>query len=169
MPMDDQFGNSHDLANLRGDVAVVIFADRQGAESSRALGTRLHLLFHPSAPGQSLAERMRAPVRPLPDWPEGVRLPDVKMVAVACIGKVPGFLKSFVRSRFRSAAPDLPIWLDMTDSMREQFGVRPGVPNLIVFDTAGQECYRIAGELTEGQVNQLVEVIEKVRGQARPK
>jgi hypothetical protein len=167
--MDDQFGNSHDLATLRGDVAVVVFADRQGAEASRTLGIALHVLFHPSAEALSPADRSRAPVRPIPDWPQQVRMPDVKMIPVACVGAVPWLLRPYVRGRFRSAVPDAPIWLDLTDYMRKQFGVSPGVPNVIVFDTVGQERFRIAGNLNEAQLSELADVIEKVRREAKPR
>jgi hypothetical protein len=168
LSMNDQFGNPHELENLRGDVAVLVFADKQGAEASRALGARLHIAFHPSAQGMPPVEGSRAPVRPIPGWPEGARVPDVKMIAVACIGEVPTFIQGYVRSRFRSAAPDLPIWLDMTDCMRKQFGVSPGVPNVIVFDVTGRERYRVAGNLSDAQYGELTEAIEKVRGEAKP-
>jgi hypothetical protein len=55
------------------------------------------------------------------------------------------------------------------DYMRKQFGVSPGVPNVIVFDTTGQECYRIAGELNETQLSELAEVIENARREAKHK
>ena len=47
--MEDQFRNARDTASLRGDVVVLLFADRNGAEAAHEVGKRLHVHFHPGA------------------------------------------------------------------------------------------------------------------------
>lgn len=167
--MSDQFGRAQDVTNLRGDVVVLVFADRQGAEASRALGERLHVEFHPSAKGLSPVQASKAAVRPVANWTHKTPAPDAKMVALACIGDVPSMIHSYVRKRFREVASDVPIWLDMNDQLRKQFTVKPGVANVVVLDVKGRQRFSTAGDFDTAQFQKLTDVIENLRMEAAPK
>jgi hypothetical protein len=163
--MQDQFAKKHDLAELRGDVVVLVFADRGGAEASRDLGAKLHVHFHPGAKGKPPAESAKAPAKPLPGIPRSLYTPDAKMIPIAVIGEVPGALHIMVRTRFRQVAPDAAIWLDMTDSMRQQFDVKPDVPNFAVVDVEGRVRYTTSGKLDDKQFAELTQVVDALRAE----
>ncbi len=166
LKMTDQFAKPHDVAELRGDVVVLVFADRGGAEASRDLGTKLHVHFHPTAKGQSAALSAKAPATPIAGAPLGTTAPDAKMVPIAVIGEVPSALHLMVRTRFRQVAPDAAIWLDLTDTMRQQFDVKKDVPNFAVLDCEGRVRYTTAGKLNQQQFTELTEVIDALRLEA---
>ena len=52
--MEDQFRNRRETGAFRGDVVVLVYAERKGAEAALDLGRKLHLLFHPTAAQVSL-------------------------------------------------------------------------------------------------------------------
>jgi hypothetical protein len=166
LAMTDQFANKYDVADYRGDVVVLVFADKGGAEASRKEGTRLHVHFHPEAKDQKPPKSFAAPVAPLPGLPVGVRSPDAKIVPIAVIGDVPGALHLMVRARFRAAIPDAPVWIDMTDAMRKQFVVEKDVPNFAVLDAEGRVRYTTSGALDEVAFNQLANVVQALRYEA---
>ncbi|MBL9125368.1 MAG: hypothetical protein JNG90_17150 [Planctomycetaceae bacterium] len=163
LEMEDQFARAQRVSDLRGEVVVLVFSDKAGAEASRTLGAKLHVHFHPSAAGQKPAVAAQAPPAPLPNWPPQLPTPDVKLIPIAVIGDVPDVLKPMVRGRFRQVSPDGVIWLDFTDAMRRQFQVVPDVPNVAVLDKRGQLRFTIAGNLEPQHVAQLVGVIDKLR------
>jgi len=166
LKMTDQFAKKYDLADYRGEVVVLVFADKAGAEASRELGKRLHVDFHPSARNQQPPASFAAPVAPLPGLPEGARSPDAKIVPIAVIGDVPAALHLMVRARFRQASPDAPIWIDMTDAMRTQFGVKKDVPNIAVIDAAGRARYATSGTFGEPDYTKLTTIIQTLRYEA---
>ena len=47
--MEDQFRNRRETGVYRGEVVVLVYAERKGAEAALELGRRLHVLFHPTA------------------------------------------------------------------------------------------------------------------------
>ena len=57
--MEDQFQNPCETSKFLGDVVILVYAERHGAEDSLDLGRKLHLHFHPTAdevssmPGQN--------------------------------------------------------------------------------------------------------------------
>jgi hypothetical protein len=166
LTFEDQFERPVSVAAHRGDVVVLLYGDRKSAEANRALGERLHVAFHPAAQGQPPARARLAPVLPLPDQPPGAHSPDVLAVPVACVGKVPGVVRAVIRGQVRSASPDVPVWLDFQDTMRQQFGLAAGVPNLVVLDAAGRLRYRAAGPLTGQQFDQVVAFLQGLRREA---
>jgi len=123
--MEDQFEHSRSTATLQGGVVVLLYGDRDGAVANQALGERLHVAFHPTARGLSPAKAWLAPVRPLPDLPVGAPGPEVYTVAVACVGKVGPVIRAVVRASIRGASPDVPVWLDFGDQMKNQFPFTP--------------------------------------------
>lgn len=164
--LEDQFERVNDVKKLRGDVVVLIYGDRGSAELNRTLGEAIHVHFHPTAKGQPPARAQQAPVRPLADLPPGTRSPEVRTIAVACVGKVPALVARLIRSQVRSGSPDVAVWLDFDDTMKRQFPFRPGVPNLVILDAQGRYRYAAAGTPTpEGQAR-LMATIEALRREA---
>jgi hypothetical protein len=164
--LDDQFDRCHTAAALRGDVVVLVYGDRTAGEASKALAAELHAVFHPAPPGLPPAEARKAPVRPVECAPRGARSPDVHVVPVACVGEVPGFTRGAIRAAFRASSPDLPIWLDFQDQVRNQCGFTAGVPNVAILDTAGRLRCLAAGPLAPDQVAHLTGLIEGLRREA---
>jgi hypothetical protein len=164
--MEDQFEHSRSTATLQGDVVVLLYGDRDGAEANKALGERLHVAFHPTAKGLSPAKARLAPVRPLPDQPAGAPGPDVHTVAVACVGPVGPVIRAVVRGSIRAASPDVPVWLDFDDQMKRQFPFTPGAANVVVLDAVGRPRYTASGPLTAEQFGRLTETIEGLRREA---
>jgi hypothetical protein len=136
--LEDQFRNRRGTAELRGDVVVLVYAERRGAEAANTLGRRLHVRFHPTAETAPPADWTKQPVIGLPGWPADARVPDVHVVPVACVAEVPRPLHGIVRMRIRQESPHIPVWLDFDDSLRKQFGVVPGEPNIALIDAEGQ-------------------------------
>jgi predicted transcriptional regulator len=101
-------------------------------------------------------------------------VPDAKLVAIACIGNVAAvsgtqgaLLRALIRTKFREASPAVPVWLDLTDQMRTQFGVQPDVPNVAVIDTQGRLRYTDAGKFDREQLETLIGAIEDLRKEVR--
>jgi hypothetical protein len=164
--MEDQFGRPHDAARLRGNVVVLIYGDRKSADANRELGEKLHVLFHSSARGQPPARARLAPVKPVPGQQAGTRPPEVHAIPVACVGAVPAVVQRLLSAQMRSASPDVPVWLDFEDAMKQQFPFAAGVPNVAVLDAHGRYRYRASGALQPEQFNQFVGVIEALRMEA---
>ncbi len=166
--MEDQFERTHSVADHRGDVVVLIYGDRASASANKALGERLHVTFHPTARGQPPAQARRAPVRPVPGQAVNARAPDVLTIPVASIGPVPALVRKLLRGQMRSASPEVPVWLDFGDAMKKGFGMKAGVPNVVVLDTAGRFRFATAGVPTLEGIERVVAVIEGLRREASP-
>ena len=161
--MTDQFGEEHAIADLRGRVIVLVYGDRKSADANRALGEWLHVAFHPTAQGQPPKVAKLAPVKPLEGHTSERPGPEVVAVPVAVVGKVPGIVAGIIRRQIRCGSPEVPIWLDLQDDMRELFGVKPGVSNVAVIDCQGRLRYTATGPLPSDQQMQLARVIEGLR------
>jgi hypothetical protein len=166
--LEDQFRNRRETGLLRGDVVVLVYADRKGAESAVELGRRLHLRFHPSAAGASATEWSRQPVTGLPGWPAGAPVPDVHVIPVACVPEVPKPLHAVARSRLRKESEFVSVWLDFDDVMRQTFGMSPAEPNTAVIDTRGLTHSVISGHLDELRFEEVATTIDRLRLQSRP-
>src|SRR5262249_7822694 len=112
------------------------------------------------------AEARKAPVRPVEGAPQGARSPDVHVVPVASVGQVAAVVRSAVRAAFRTSSPDVPVWLDFQDQLKEQCGFTPGVSNVAVLDTFGRLRCLATGPLTADQFAQVAAVIEALRREA---
>jgi hypothetical protein len=166
LSLPDQYEKTQELANHRGDVVVLLYGDRKGIAANKELGEQLHVQFHPTAKGQPPAKAAKAPVIPLDDLPEEKRSPDVKVIPVACIGKVPNVVKGVIRSQIKKEAPETPVWLDFEESMKETFGMKASEPNLVVIDAKGRLRFRATGVLDEKSYARLVEVVSYLRKEA---
>jgi len=168
---EDQFKNRHETARFRGDVVVLVYAERHGAEAAVDLGRRLHLRFHPSAATAPPEQWAEQPVVVPAGWPAGARVPDVHVVPVACVPEVPKPLQVVARSRLRKESPNLSVWLDFDDDLRRAFGMVDGAPNTAVVDTAGVPRGVVPGVPDERRFEELVAFIDGLRlaGRSEPR
>ena len=166
--LEDQFKNRRDTALLRGDVVVLVYADRHGAEAALEIGRRLHVRFHPTAADAPATEWSRQPVVGLPGWPAGARVPDVHVIPVACIPEVPKALRTVARSRLRKESEFVSVWLDFDDCMQRHFGMVAATPNVAVVDAFGRTHATLSGQLDALKFEETVGMIQRLRLQVRP-
>jgi len=166
--LEDQFRTRRETGQLLGDVVVLVFAERKGAEAAHDLGKKLHLRFHPTAATASDAEWTKQPVIGLPGWPTEVRVPNVHAIPVACLAEVPKAMHPVVRARIRKESPQIPVWLDFGDTMDQQFGVVKGIPSVAILDTRGRVYGVQVGPFNDRSVEELAATIDQIRLTARP-
>ena len=164
--MEDQFRNRRETGVFRGDVVVLVYSERKGAEAALELGRRLHVLFHPTAETAPASEWSRQPVIGLAGWPTNVRVPDVHVIPVACMPEVPKPLETVARSRMRTDSPHVSVWLDFEGVMEQVFGMVPGGPNVVVLDTEGKTYSVQSGHLDELEFKELTTTINQIRIQS---
>jgi len=165
--MEDQFQNTCETTKYLGDVVILVYAERHGAEDSLLLGRKLHLHFHPTADEVSSDAWSKQPVRGIVNWPAGVALPDVRVIPVASLTEVPRALKPVARARMRKDSPVVPIWLDFDGTLKRMFGIIPGEPNIVVLNTAGQVHSVLSGKLNEQEFQQFVTRVDHIRSAGR--
>lgn len=168
LTMEDQFQNKCETEALRGDVVVLVYAGRYGAEAAVELGRKLNLHYHPSMADADPAAQANHPVIGIAGWPAGVPVPDVHVIPVACVPEVPKMLRGFVRSQIRKGSPHLPVWLDYDDAMRKGFGIVPDEPNVLLLDTVGASQGVTAGQPDAAKYAELLASIEALRARALP-
>ena len=161
--MEDQFQTPCKTTEYLGDVVILVYAERHGAEESLLLGRKLHLHFQPTADEVSSDAWSKQPVRGIMNWPAGVALPDVRVIPVASLTEVPRALKPVARARMRKDSPVVPIWLDFDGTLKRMFGIIPGEPNIVVLNTAGQVHSVLSGKLNEQEFQQFVTRVDHIR------
>ena len=161
--MEDQFQTTCETSVFLGDVVILVYAERHGAEKSLQLGRKLHLHFHPTADTVSSDAWSQQPVRGITNWPLGVPVPDVQVIPVASLTEVPRALKPVARARIRKDSPLVPLWLDFEGSLERMFGIIPGEPNIVVLDTAGQVHSVFSGKLDDQEFQQFVTRVDQIR------
>ena len=166
--MGDQFNNRVETAQLRGDVVVLVYAGRHGAEAAMELGRTLHTRFHPTAEGAEPNAWSTQPVVGLAGWPAGLPVPDVKVIPVACVPEVPKALHGMVRRRLKQESPVVPVWLDFEDVMRPSFGMVPDEPNVLLIDTRGMAQGVVSGHLDQRKLDEVAALVDDLRKQALP-
>jgi hypothetical protein len=166
LSLEDQFERRHDLASRAGDVAVLLYGDREGMPASKELGEKLHLHYHPTAKGQPPQKASSAPVIELKDLPKGKRSPDVHVIPVVCFIKAGPVIRNIVRGQVKRSAPDTPVWLDFEEKMKQQFGLTAGVTNIAVVDAKGRLRHRQTGNLDAKDYEKLLEMIDGLRKEA---
>lgn len=164
--MENQFAKKTDLADHRGCVVILVYGDRKGTEACKKLGEQLHVAWHPGAAGQPPAKAHKAPVAPLAGLPLGKSSPDVKVIPVACCGKVPTPVRSFIRSQVAKGSPVVPVWLDFTNAMKTYFALKAGVPNVVIFDSAGRLRWKFNGAPDRAALDQLMKTVQELRYEA---
>jgi hypothetical protein len=118
------------------------------------------------AAGLSPGEAAKQPVKPVPGASENKPSPDVYVVPVACIGKVPAVVRNVVRNQVKKGSPDCPVWMDCSETMKSMLGLTAGKPNVAVIDAWGRLRYQTAGELNAEQYGKLVQTIDALRAEA---
>jgi hypothetical protein len=164
--LEDQFDRKADLADLRGQVVILVYGDRKATDLCKTVGESLHVCWHPEAKGQPPAKAQAAPVVPLENLKPGQVSPNVVVVPVACCGKVPGPIQKPIRSQIAKASPDAVVWLDFGNTMKTMFGQTAGEPNLAVFDAAGQLRFRFNGTPDQVTMEQLAKTVQELRVEA---
>jgi len=162
----DQFDRKADLADLRGQVVIVVYGDRKATDSCRSIGESLHVCWHPDTKGQPPQKAQDATVVPLANLKPGQVSPNVAVVPVACCGKVPGPIRGVIRTQIAKASPDAVVWLDFTETMKTMFGQTAGEPNLLVFDAAGHLRMKINGTPDQTTMENLVKSVQGLRVEA---
>jgi len=165
LTLPDQFEQKHDIAQYRGHVVVLLYGDRAGMPSNRELGEKLHVDFHPAAKGLPPGQAHRVPPRPLPNLPADKVTPDVFVIPVAVIGKVPKLVQNLIRGQVKNGAPEVPVWLDFEDRMKQNFGLTEGVPNMVVIDGWGRVRFQAAGMLDAAKYQRMAQVVEYLRNE----
>ncbi|QJW97574.1 thioredoxin domain-containing protein [Frigoriglobus tundricola] len=164
--MEDQFGRKTDLADLRGNVVLLVFGDRKGTDACRTLGEQLHLCWHPSAKGLPPAKAQAAPVVPLEGLKPGQVAPNVIVVPVACCGKPPPAVRASIVRQIAKGSPDVVVWLDFAESMKGLFGLTAGETNVAVIDPAGRPRMKLNGVIDQPTMDKLVKAVQDVRAEA---
>src|SRR5262245_24847912 len=157
--LGDQFDRKADLADLRGQVVILVYGDRKATESCRTVGESLHVCWHPEAKGQPPAKAQAAPVVPLDNLKPGQTSPNVIVVPVACCGKVPAAIRGPIRTQIAKGSPDVVVWLDFAETLKGLFGQSVGEPNLAVFDAAGCLRMKINGTPDQPTMDRLVKMV----------
>ena len=166
--MEDQFKHRHETGMLRGDVVVLVYAERKGGEAAQELGRRLHVHFHPTAATAPATEWGRQPVIGLAGWPAGARLPDVHVIAVASLPEIPRALQPVARAQLRKDSPFVPVWLDFEGRLEHAYGIVPGAPNVVLVNPRGEVHAVLSGRVDDLEMRELVSTIDALRLQARP-
>jgi hypothetical protein len=164
--LEDQFDRKADLADLRGQVVILVYGDRKANELCKTVGESLHVCWHPEAKGQPAAKAQAAPVVPLEGLKPGQVSPNVVVVPVACCGKVPGAIRKPIRSQIAKAVPDSVVWLDFGDTLKGKYGQTPGEPNLVVYDTEGRMRLKHNGTPDQAAMDKLTKAVQDLRYEA---
>lgn len=99
-----------------------------------------------------------------PTWttPLTTKLKDrVKFVALADVSLAPGFLKGYLRSRFRDAYTT-PVLLDWDGDVFTHYAFESGVPNVIFIDAQGVVRLHVWGKGSADQANAFAVNVEKL-------
>jgi hypothetical protein len=166
LALEDQFERKVGVADLRGQVAILVFGDQKATDACRQVGESLHVCWHPEAKGQPPRKAQAAPVVPLENLNPGQASPNVVVVPVACCGKVPGAIKPIIRSQIAKGSPDVVVWLDFADAMKEQFGQAAGEPNVAVLDAAGRLRMKVNGTPDQPTMDRIVKAVQSLRYEA---
>ena len=164
--LENQFDQKVRLEDYRGGIVILVYGDRKGTEACRRLGEMLHVTWHPEAKGQPPAIAQAAAVAPLPGLALTQPSPDVRVIPVACCGKVPGPIRGAIRTQIAKGSPEVPVWLDFGDTMKTTFGLTAGEPNVVVFDAAGRLRMKINGTLDQPAMDRLVDAVQRLRFEA---
>jgi hypothetical protein len=164
--LEDQFDRKADLAELRGQVVILVYGDRKANELCKTVGESLHVCWHPSAKGQPAAKAHASPVVPLDNLKPGQVSPNVVVVPVACCGKVPGPVRGAIRGQIAKAIPDSVVWLDFGDTLKGMYGQTAGEPNLVVFDVAGRMRMNLNGTPDQAAMDKLTKAVQELRYEA---
>ncbi|MEZ6140686.1 MAG: hypothetical protein R3B84_08965 [Zavarzinella sp.] len=166
LKLADQFDQPHDIADFKGKVVILIYGDRHAVDENSKLGNQLYVYYHPDAKDKPPAEAKNAPVIGLAGVPATTPVPDVRVIPVACTGKVPELVLTFVKREVKKQSPDVPVWIDSQELMQTKFGLRDKEPNMVIIDTQGRLRLKIAGTPDKDSMQKLVDVVDRIRREA---
>jgi hypothetical protein len=149
LTFEDQEGRTLRLEALRGQVAVIVYGNRDAMDASTAWGRQLeaHLLAQGAHASGDPPER-----RP------------VRILAFAQLGGVPAPFRAVLRSVVRANTPaDFSLWLDWDDRMALLFGAAPGTPTVVVADRGSQVRLVTAGPAEGARWDDVTHMIRRLR------
>jgi len=131
----DQYDHSWQLSDLHGSVVLLIAGDRDGNKFNNAWGhaARAHCKDQ------------------------------LKIVYIANLTSVPGFMHGFVKGKFVSkdpAHPNGPILLDWKGVVAQRFGFHDNLSNVYVIDRDGVLRYTSSGKGTDTDLEALFHVLD---------
>ncbi len=130
--LEDQYGNEHRSVNNNGKRQLLFLADRSGSEYTSNWTKVLEPLYRNT----------------------------IEFVALADVSSVPGFLKGFIKGKFKDAYSN-PILMDWDGKLFEYYNCPEGIPTILFVDNKGIIRYKISGKGTNSELQMLNEVISQ--------
>ena len=135
--IEDQFEREWRTSDFRGRTTVFVVSDRSGYE------------YSPNWTGVLVPRFKSSPVRFIP---------------VADVQSVPGFLKGFIRGKFKDEFT-YAVLMDWEGVLIKAFRITEGVPNLIIVDKNGIIQHAVHGEGTADQIASFTTRLEQILAQ----
>ena len=130
--LEDQYGNEHKSVNIQGKRQLLFLADRSGSDFTSNWTKVLEPLYRNT----------------------------IEFVAFADVSSVPGFLKGFIKGKFKDSYSN-PILMDWEGKLFEYYNCPEGIPTIVFIDNKGIIRYKISGNGTSSELQMLNEVISQ--------
>lgn len=130
--LEDQYGNEHKSVNIQGKRQLLFLADRSGSDFTSNWTKVLEPLYRNT----------------------------IEFVAFADVSSVPGFLKGFIKGKFKDSYSN-PILMDWEGKLFEYYNCPEGIPTIVFIDNKGIIRYKISGKGTSTELQMLNEVISQ--------
>lgn len=131
--IEDQYEKRWAHTNYKGTITLYVLSDRDGYEYSENWT-------------KPLRERFES---------------RIEFVPVADVREVPGFLKGYIRSRFRDEF-SYSVLMDWEGTLITALDMQEGFPTFVLTDQNGVIRFRIFGSGIESQVNRLAKKIDEL-------
>ena len=130
--LEDQYGNEHKSVNIQGKRQLLFLADRSGSDFTSNWTKVLEPLYRNT----------------------------IEFVAFADVSSVPGFLKGFIKGKFKDSYSN-PILMDWEGKLFEYYNCPEGIPTIVFIDNKGIIRYKISGKGTSSELQMLNEIINQ--------
>lgn len=130
--LEDQYGNEHKSVNIQGKRQLLFLADRSGSDFTSNWTKVLEPLYRNT----------------------------IEFVAFADVSSVPGFLKGFIKGKFKDSYSN-PILMDWEGKLFEYYNCPEGIPTIVFIDNKGIIRYKISGKGTSSELQMINEVISQ--------
>ena len=130
--LEDQYGNEHKSVNIQGKRQLLFLADRTGSDYTSNWTKVLEPLYRNT----------------------------IEFVAFADVSSVPGFLKGFIKGKFKDSYSN-PILMDWEGKLFEYYNCPEGIPTIVFIDNKGIIRYKISGKGTNSELQMLNEAINQ--------
>jgi len=130
--LEDQYGNEHKSVNIQGRRQLLFLADRTGSDFTSNWTKVLEPLYRNT----------------------------IEFVAFADVSSVPGFLKGFIKGKFKDSYSN-PILMDWEGKLFEYYNCTDGIPTIVFIDNKGIIRYKISGKGTNSELQMLNEAIHQ--------